>query len=86
MCSPRLHAELADGFDKRQAFDVAHRAAYFNENDVRSVVLSHLAYIFLDGTGDMRHNLNGAAIKIAAPFPVDQIGIHPAGADGVFAG
>ena len=59
-------AHLADGFEKRQGFDVADRAPDFNDHDID--VVGHLANRRLDFVGDMGNHLNGFAEVVSAPF------------------
>ena len=56
-------AELADRLEERQAFDVAHRAADFDQQEIDVVMARHDE--FFDGVGDMGDDLHGAA-EIAA--------------------
>ena len=56
---PQVVAELPDRLQKRQALDVAHRAADLAENDVFAVV--HGAETAFDLIGDVGNDLNGAA-------------------------
>ena len=62
----QIVAELADGFEKRQAFDVADRAADFDQHEID--VLVAVDDELLDGVGDVRNDLHGAAEVIAAPL------------------
>ena len=52
-------AELANGFEERQALDVADRAANLDQHDVD--VAPGLADAVLDLVGDVRNDLHGAA-------------------------
>jgi len=53
--------ELADGFEERQAFDVAGGAADFGDDDVRLRLLSQQMNAVLDFVGDVWNHLNGLA-------------------------
>ncbi len=64
-------AELADGFEERQALDVADRAADLAQHEIASSLPS--ADEFLDRVGDVRNDLHGAAEIIAAPFFGDHV-------------
>jgi len=78
-------AELADGLEKRQPFDVAHGAANFAEHEI-NLVFTHGKEI-LDLVGDMRDDLNGFAQIIAAPFLFQDVGIDATRGHGIrFAG
>jgi hypothetical protein len=70
-------AELSDGFQKRQALDVAHRAADFDQAEIQILgfVYDGLTY----GIGDVRNHLHRGAQIIAAPFLGDHLRIDPAG-------
>ena len=74
-----LERELADRLEERQALDVADGAADLAQDDVRTlgVVLDEL----LDGVGDVRDHLDGAAQIVALALagehgPVDAAGRH----------
>ena len=62
----QLVAELADGLEERQALDVAHRAADLHQHEVDAVVAG--GDESLDGIGDVRDHLHGAAEIVAAPL------------------
>jgi len=69
-------AELADGFEKRQAFDVADRAANFAQHKI-NFVIANVQEIF-DFVGDVGHDLNGFPQIIAAPFFFENVRVNPA--------
>ena len=62
--APDVLAELADGLEERQAFDVADRAADFDKHDVD--VGGDGADAVLDLVGDVGNHLDGAPQIIAA--------------------
>ncbi len=64
--APELDAHLANGLEKRQRFDVAHRAADLDHADIR-VAGAH-ANAVLDLIGDVRNHLHRRAQVIAAPL------------------
>ena len=65
--APRqLVAELADGLEERQALDVADRAADLHQHEVEPLVAR--GHELLDGVGDVRDHLHGAAEVVAAPL------------------
>ena len=66
-----LVPQLADGFEKRQRFDVAHRAADFHDHHVH--VRRHFARRRLDLVGDVRNHLHRLAEIIAAPLAMDDL-------------
>ena len=68
--------ELADGFEKRQPFDIANGAADFTQHEI-NLVLTDAQELF-DFIGDMRDHLNGFAQIIAAPFFLQHGRINPA--------
>ena len=77
-------AHLADGFEKRQRFDIADRAADFADHHV------HFAGQLLDGgldfVGDVRNHLHGLAEIIAAPLALDDLFVDAAAGQVVGAG
>ena len=78
-------AELADGFKEWQALDIAHRAADFDQQEIDLIGARHDET--LDGVGDVRDDLNGAAEIAAAALRRDHFLIDAAGGDVVgFAG
>ena len=72
-------AQLPDGFQERQAFDVADRAADFTEDEILAVEVG--LDEFLDGVGDVRDHLDGGAEIFAAALPGDDLGIDAARGD-----
>src|ERR1017187_2043109 len=72
-----LMAHLADGFQKRQRLDIAHRAADFANHHIE--VLRHLLHGRLDFVGDVRDHLHGLAEVVAAPFAGDDLLVDAAG-------
>ena len=72
-------AQLADGFEKRQAFDIADRAADLADQEVRAIGIAEDE--LLDRIGDMGNDLHGAAEIVAAPFLGDHGRIDAAGGD-----
>ena len=74
-----LVAHLADGFQKRQRFDIAHRAADLDDHDVH--VGRHFAHRGLDFVGDVRNHLHGLAEIIAAPLARDDLLVDAAGGE-----
>ena len=59
-----IGAELPDGFEERERFDVADRATDLDEDDVD--VLAGAADRLLDGVGHVGNDLDGAAEIVAA--------------------
>ena len=71
-------AHLADGFQERQRFDIAHGAADFDDHHVH--VRRHLLQRGLDLIGDVRNHLHGLAQIVAAPLAGDDLLVDaPAG-------
>jgi hypothetical protein len=64
-------AELADGFQKRQALDIADRAADFGYHKVSVLLAPHAADMLLDFVGDVRDDLHGRAQVVAPTLFVD---------------
>src|ERR1700691_2317982 len=71
-----LVAELADGLEERQAFDVAHRAADLAQHEILAVQIA--LDRLLDRVGHVRDDLHGGAEIFAAPLAPDDGGIDPA--------
>ena len=67
-----LLAKLARGLEEGLRLDVAHRAAYLGDDDVGRRLLGDAAYALLDGVGDVRNDLHGAAEEIAAALLGDE--------------
>ncbi len=65
-----IEGELANGFQKRQALDVADRAADFGDDDIH-VIGGQLADRRLDLVGHVRNDLHGAAQVFALAFLLD---------------
>ena len=72
-------AELADRLEERQALDVADRAADLDEHEVDALVAA--GHELLDGVGDVRDHLHGAAEIGAAPLLGEDVLIDAAGGD-----
>ena len=72
-------AELADRLEERQALDVADRAADLDQHEVDAVVA--VEHEFLDGVGDVRDHLHGAAEVVAAPLLGDDVLVDAPGGD-----
>jgi len=72
-------AELADRLEKRQALDIADRAADFDEEEIDLVLTRH--HEFLDGVGDVGNDLHGAAEIAAMAFAPDHFLINASGCD-----
>jgi hypothetical protein len=64
-------AELSNGFEERQGFDVADRAANLDDDHV--VSRRDAFHVRLDLVGHVRNHLHGAAEVFAAPFLVDDV-------------
>ena len=67
---PDFLAELPDGFEERQRFDVAHRAADLDDHDV--VVGRRAADGMLDIVGDVGNHLHRRAEIFTAPSLADE--------------
>ena len=73
--------ELADGFQKRLAFNVAHRSSYFNNGNLRILGSRVPVEAILDLIGDVGDYLDGTAAKVSPAFllkdgPIDLAGGH----------
>ena len=73
-----VQGELADGFEERQPFDVADRAADLGDDDVH-VRRRQLAHRRLDLVGDVRNDLHGPAEVVAVAFLLDDGQVDLAG-------
>ena len=71
-----LHTKLADGLDKRKAFNIAYRAANLYQRYIGIVLGCHILDGLLDGVCQMRHHLYGTPVEIAAPLTLNQTGIQ----------
>ena len=78
---PDLVAELADGLQERQAFDVPHGAADFGDDDIAAHLFRHLVHAGFDLVGDVRDDLHGAALVLAGSFLVEHALIHLSGGE-----
>ena len=66
---PDVFAQLPDGFQERQALDVADRAADLGDHHVRPGLLAQPDDALLDLVGDVRDHLHGAAQIVARAAP-----------------
>ena len=71
LVAAQVVAELADGLEERQAFDVAHRAADLHQQEIQIVDVRHDE--FLDHVGDVRDHLHGAAEIAALALLLDHL-------------
>jgi hypothetical protein len=76
-----LVAELTDGFEERQALDVAHGAADFGDDDVAAHLLGHFVDARFDLVGDVRDDLHGAPLVFAGAFLVEHALVNLAGGE-----
>ena len=74
-----LVADLADGFEEGQAFDVAHRAADLDQDEILLVGVGQ--HELLDRVGDVRDHLHRCAEIVAAAFAGDDRRVDAAGGD-----
>ena len=75
----QIVAELADRLEERQALDVADRAADLDEHEVDALVAA--GDELLDGVGDVRDHLHGAAQEVAAPLLGEDVLVDAPGGD-----
>ena len=71
--------QLADGFDERQAFDVADGAADLANHEVDIVGVGQRE--FLDRVGDVGDDLDRRAEIVAAPLLGDDVAVDAPGRD-----
>lgn len=76
---PQLHAHLANGLEKRQGLDIAHRTADLDQRDVG--IARALANGALDLVGDMRDHLHRAAQVVATALLADHVLVDLAGGE-----
>ena len=67
---PGRQRDLPDRLEKREALDVAHRAADLGDHDV-GVGGAQIEHLLLDLVGDVGDHLDGLAEKLPAAFLVD---------------
>ena len=72
-----FRAHLANGFQKRQRLDIAHRAADLDQRHLGIVGAGLDAA--LDLVGDVRNDLHGAAEVLASTLLADHVLVDPAG-------
>ena len=72
--------ELADGLQKRLAFDIAHGAAHFDDGDAGLILCAAVETAF-DLIGNMRDYLDRAAAVIPAPLPLQDGPVDFSGGD-----
>ena len=73
--------KLADGFQKRLTFNVAHCSSYFNDGNLRILCSRVPVETILDLIGDVGDYLDGTAAKVSPAFllkdgPIDLAGGH----------
>ena len=73
-----IERNLADGFQKRQALDVAHRAADLGDHHV-GLGIAEVGDHLLDLVGDVGNHLHCLPEKLAAPLLVDHRQVDLAG-------
>ena len=79
LAAAQIVGKLADGFEERQAFDVAHRAADLDQQEIETVDIGQDE--FLDHVGDMRDHLHGAAQIAALALLLDHLAVDAARRD-----
>ena len=72
-------AQLANGLEKRQAFDIADRAADFTDHEILAMEVGRDE--FLDGVGDVGNDLNRATQIVSTTLATENVGINPSGRD-----
>ena len=65
--APGFVAELANGLEKRQNFDVANGSAHFRNNHI-DIVGRHTMYAALNFVGDVRNDLHCFSEVVTAPL------------------
>ena len=85
-CGPASRANCRIAFEERQSFDVANRAADFDDDNVRAALLADFANAVLDLVGYVGNDLDGFAEIIAAALLFDDAGVDLAAGEVVEAG
>src|SRR5690348_2885199 len=70
-----LLSKLPNGFDKGQAFVIAHRAGELDNMD--AVALASVHNVILDSLHDVGDDLYRCAVIFPRPFSVDHVQEHP---------
>ena len=78
---PQFESKLANGFNVRQGFDVAHRTTDFGDDHLKVFAFAQEQNSVFDFVGDMRNDLNGFAEIIPATFLVNDGLVDTAGGD-----
>src|SRR6266700_6449234 len=81
--APQLLAHLPDGFHERQRFNIADRAANFDDRDVH--ILRNLLHRRFDFVSDVRNYLDGLAEIISATLLRDDLLVNAPGGPVVIA-
>src|SRR5690606_8356545 len=74
--TPQRGPHLPDGLQKRQALDIADRAANFDDHHIGVALLADQTNTPFDFVGDMGNDLYRATQIIAAPFLVDDVAVN----------
>jgi len=88
----RSSPQVRQSLDERHALNIPHRASQLNDADIRPLIRIVHRYLrdpldpVLDGVGDVRHHLHGAAEVVASPLALDDGLVDLAGRDVVLAG
>jgi hypothetical protein len=69
-------AELADRFEERQAFDIAHCSADFADDEVLIVQIGDDEFLY--GVGHVGNHLDRAAEIVAPALLAQNVGVNPA--------
>ena len=77
---------LADGFDKGQYLDIAHRTAYLDNNDINISVMGDLLDTLLNLVSNMRDDLYGFTQIVSSSFSGNNRIIDLSGRDIVVTG
>ena len=67
----QLPAQLTNGLQEWERFDIAHSTTDFGNHEVEFVLLAHQLDVTLDFVCDVRNHLNGLAQIISAAFLLD---------------
>ena len=76
-----LTPHLPDGFEERQALDVADSATNLHHNDVGSTGFCQSHHSRFYSVCDMGDRLNGSAEELALAFAGDDVAVYLAGRD-----
>ena len=79
LAAAQIIVQLADGLEKRQALDIAHRTADLDQKKIQPVGVGQ--HEFLDHVGDVRDHLHGAPQIAALALLLDHLAVDASRSD-----